>query len=215
MNRIIDLSQTVRHGVRGVEIEPFTHLEQDGWNSTTLKLYSHATTHMDAPRHFLPDGATMEVQSLEKCLGPAWVVNVGPATPRQLIGVEDLGAYADKIGPGDRLLVRTDWSKRLGTPQFRDELPRISLELAEWLAAKKIALIGVEPPSVAAVDDMDEITRVHRALLGAGIVIVEGLQNLDALSSDRVTFVALPLKIDGGDGVPVRAVAIEGALGAP
>ena len=215
MSRIIDLSQTVRHGVRGVEIEPFTRLEKDGWNSTTLKLYSHATTHMDAPRHFLPGGATMEVQSLEKCLGPAWVVDIGRAAPRQLIGVGDLGSYADRIGPGDRLLVRTGWSKRLGTPEYRDELPRISLELAEWLAAKEIALLGVEPPSVAAVDDMDEITRVHRALLGAGIVIVEGLQNLESIAGDRVNFIALPLKIDGGDGVPVRAVAVEGALEAP
>ena len=84
MPRIIDLSQTVQHGDRGVEIEPFTAVEKDGWNSTTLKLYSHATTHMDAPRHFLPDGATMEKQSLEKCLGPAWVVDVSPAQPRQL-----------------------------------------------------------------------------------------------------------------------------------
>lgn len=212
MGRVIDLSQTVRHGVRGVEIEPFTSIEQGGWNSTTLKLYSHATTHMDAPRHFVPEGRTMDELDLDLCVGPAWVIDLGMLAPRELIEVGHLGAWVGRIGAGDRLLLRSGWSKRLGTAAYRDELPRISLGLARWLAAKGIALVGVEPPSVAAVDDLEEVTQVHRALLEAGIVIVEGLQNLEALTAERVTFIALPLKIAGGDGVPVRAVALEGAL---
>jgi len=91
-------------------------------------------------------------------------------------------------------------------------LPRISLKLAEFLAAKLVALVGVEPPSVAAVNDLEEITAVHRTLLGAGIVIVEGLCNLDQLTQEQVTFIALPLKVEDGDGTPVRAIAIEGDL---
>jgi kynurenine formamidase len=69
--------------------------------------------------------------------------------------------------------------------------------------------LGVEPPSVADVENKEELTAVHQALLRAEIVIVEGLANLDALQQEEVTFIALPLKLQGGDGSPVRAIAIE------
>ena len=209
---IIDLSLTMRTGMRGIGWDTHTTLAEEGWNSRTLHLYSHATTHMDAPRHFFERGLTIDYQDLNKCIGPAFVVDLGEVAPRQLIEVADLGPLAKKIGPGDRLLFKSGWSKRVDEPAYRDELPRISLELAEFLAAKLVALVGVEPPSVAAVNDLEEITAVHRTLLGAGVVIVEGLCNLDQLTQEQVTFIALPLKVEDGDGTPVRAIAIEGDL---
>ncbi|HIG53126.1 MAG TPA: cyclase family protein [Candidatus Latescibacteria bacterium] len=209
---IIDLSLTMRTGMRGIAWDTHTTLAEEGWNSRTLHLYSHATTHMDAPRHFFERGLTIDYQDLNKCIGPAFVVDLGEVAPRQLIGVADLGPLAKKIGPGDRLLFKSGWSKRVDEPAYRDELPRISLELAEFLAAKLVALVGVEPPSVAAINDLEEITAVHRTLLGAGVIIVEGLCNLDQLTQEQVTFIALPLKVEDGDGTPVRAIAIEGDL---
>ena len=74
-----------------------------------------------------------------------------------------------------------------------------------------MALIGVEPPSVADVNDLAELTEVHQTLFRGGVVIVEGLANLDQITQPEVEFIALPLKISGGDGCPVRAIAIEGA----
>ncbi len=198
--------------MRGIAWDTHTTLAEEGWNSRTLHLYSHATTHMDAPRHFFERGLTIDYQDLNKCIGPAFVVDLGEVAPRQLIKVADLGQLAKKIGPGDRLLFKSGWSKRVDEPAYRDELPRISLKLAEFLAAKLVALVGVEPPSVAAINDLEEITAVHRTLLGAGIVIVEGLCNLDQLTQEQVTFIALPLKVEDGDGTPVRAIAIEGDL---
>ena len=88
-------------------------------------------------------------------------------------------------------------------------MPRISIELARWLVERRVALIGVEPPSVADVNNKQEVTEVHQMLLRASVVIVEGLANLDRLESAQVQCIALPLRIDGGDGFPVRAVAIE------
>ena len=70
-------------------------------------------------------------------------------------------------------------------------------------------MLGVEPPSVADVNNLDEITRIHSILLGAGIIIIEGLTNLEALSSEKVELIALPLKIGDGDGAPARVVAVE------
>ena len=207
--RVIDLSLTVDNQMRGVDISVAKRLNEDGWNATTLSLYSHAGTHMDAPRHFLPEGATLDEQDLAVCVGPATIINVTPVMPKRLIGIDDLGPLADSIQPGARLLFRTDWHKRYGTPEYRDELPRISLELACWLVAKRVALIGVEPPSVADVNNIEELTEVHQTLFRGNVLIVEGLANLDQIAAPTVEFIALPLKIRNGDGCPVRAIAIE------
>lgn len=198
--------------MRGIAWDTANTIADDGWNARTLHLYSHATTHMDAPRHFFERGLTIDHLDLSKCVGPAWVIDVGHLQPRELITLAHLGDVAQRIEPGDRVLLRSGWSARVNEPAYRDQLPRISLELAQFFAERLIALIGVEPPSVAAIDDMEEITAVHQTLLGAGIVIIEGLTNLNAIRSERVFFTALPLKVEGGDGTPVRAIAIEGAM---
>ena len=207
--RIIDLSLTIDSTMRGVEISTAKTIESDGWNATTLNLYSHAGTHMDAPRHFLPTGATIDQQDLGVLVGPAIVVDVAPVVPKQLIEVNDFATVAEQISPGCRLLIRTDWSQRYGTDAYRDELPRISKDLADWLVDQQVGLIGVEPPSVADVNNMEELTEVHQTLFKGNVVIVEGLTNLDRLSQTIVDFVALPLKIRDGDGCPARAIGIE------
>jgi predicted dehydrogenase/kynurenine formamidase len=207
--RVIDLSLPINASMRGVAVRPAKSSEHDGWNATTLELYSHAGTHMDAPVHFLPSGPTLEQQDLSVCCGPARLVNLAPAAPGQLHTSHDIIQVLGDVYPGDRLLLRTDWHKRFGTSEYRDQLPRISIELAQWLVDRGVAMIGVEPPSVADVNNLQELTEVHQALFRGGILIVEGLAYLDKLTSDEVEFIALPLRIVGGDGCPVRAVAIE------
>ena len=207
--RIIDLSLPIDDQMRGVEIHPARTLELDGWNASTLQLYSHAGTHIDAPRHFLPDGKTLDQQDLDVVVGSAKVLNLAPASPRQLLSVEELERYDQEIVPGARLLLRTDWYHRYGTPAYRDELPRISLELAEWLVSREVALVGVEPPSVADVNNRSELTAVHQTLFRGNVTIVEGLARLDQIQQREVQLIALPLRIVGGDGSPVRAIAIE------
>lgn len=207
--RVIDLSLPVNNDMPGVEISVAKRLDVEGWNAITLSLYSHCGTHMDAPRHFLPDGPTLDQQDLNICVGPATLVNIAPAAPRQLITVDDLGELVTSIQPGARLLFRTDWHQRYGTPEYRNELPRISLQLAEWLVENKVAMIGVEPPSVADVNNMQELTEVHQTLFAGNVLIVEGLTNLDQITASKFHFIALPINISGGDGSPIRAIAIE------
>lgn len=207
--RIIDLSLPISNDLRGAEVATKKTRAEHGWNATTLTLYSHCGTHMDAPRHFVDDGTPLDQMSLNACCGPAKVLDLTPVEPRELLSVERLAPWADTIAPGDRLLLRTDWHRRAGTDAYRNELPRISIELARWLVEKRISLLGVEPPSVADVNNVAELTEVHQALLGAGITIVEGLAHLDEIRCEQVEFVALPLRITDGDGSPVRAIAIE------
>ena len=209
MQRIIDLTLALESGMRGVAIHGEKSLERDGWNATRLQLYSHCGTHMDAPRHFLPDGSTIDRVDLQACLGPARVIDLTPIDPRTVITVEHLGAAGQQVGRGDRLLLRTDWHRRHGTPEYRDALPRIGVELARWIVERGVALLGVEPPSVADVNNREELTSVHRILLCGSVVIVEGLAHLDQLQSEQVELMVLPLKVLNGDGAPARAVAIQ------
>jgi arylformamidase len=213
MSRVVDLTLTMRRGMRGVDWETARTVERDGWNARTLHLYSHAGTHMDAQTHFAAGPGTIDCTPLERCMGPAWVVNLDGIADKTLIGVGHLGAVAEKFTPGESLLLRTGWSRHVEDAQhYRDNFPRIADDLAHWCVEKRVKILGVEPPSVADVHNPEELTRIHKILLGANITIVEGLTNLDALSELRVLFIAAPLKIEGGDGCPCRAFAIEGPL---
>jgi len=209
MSRIIDLTLTLKSGMRGVTFEPARVLEKDGWNATTLSLYSHSGTHMDAPIHFGVGRQTIDQMDLSRLIGPAWMVDVRPIEPRALIGVEHMSGITDKIKPDDGVLICTGWSEYSGQDRYRNELPRISAELARWCVEKHVRILGVEPPSVADVNNIEELTTVHKILFEGNVIIVEGLANLQSLTKSMVTFIALPLKITGGDGAPTRALAIE------
>lgn len=206
---VVDLSLPVSNDLAGVEITTAKTRETDGWNATTLSMYSHSGTHMDAPRHFLAEGNSLDQQDLNVCVGRATVIDLTPVQPSQLLRIEDFKPFEDRVTRGARLLLRTDWSDRFGTPEYRNQLPRISAELAEWFVERGVALLGVEPPSVADVNCLPEVTEVHEILLGGGVLIVEGLRGLKRLKTHTVEFIALPLNIVGGDGCPVRAIAIE------
>ena len=208
MKNLVDLTRTFSSQMRGIDIDPAMTLEKDGWNASMYHIYSHSGTHMDAPLHFGVNSTTIDHFPIEDCLGPAWVVSVEAVQPAALLTVVDLGKVANLFQPGESLLLRTGWSKfHHDRSTFRDGLPRISEELAHWCVSHQVKLLGVEPPSVADVNNLKEVTLIHQILLQGGIKIVEGLINLDLLEEAKVMFAAFPLKMEGGDGAPVRAMA--------
>ncbi len=165
---------------------------------------------MDAQVHFEAGPGTIDETPLASCIGPAWVIRILPCAPKRLITIADLGDVAAKFVPGESLLFHTGWSEHVDTPAlYRDQMPRISEELARWMVTHHVRLVGVEPPSIADVTNLAELTLIHEILLAGQINIVEGLTHLDRLASDRVLFGALPLKLAHSDGSPVRAFAIE------
>lgn len=210
MPRLVDLTLPLRPGQRGVATEPKYTVARDGWNAATWHLYSHAGTHMDAQLHFAAGPETIDTKPLSSCIGPAWVVPLAPIEASTLLSVAHLGAVTARFRTGDSLLLRTDWHKHVDDPAvYRDRLPRISEELARWCVERGVKMLGVEPPSIADVNHLPEVTRIHQLLLGGGVTIVEGLAHLDQLISPCVFFHALPLKLAGGDGCPVRAFAYD------
>ena len=210
MSRYIDLTLTARPSMRGIDWEPAATVEKEGWNARMLHLYSHSGTHMDAPKHFNCGEQTIDKIPLTDCISTAWVVNLTHLEPKALIEVAHLGEILEKWTPGQSLLLHTGWSAHVDDADYyRSSFPRISEGLAQWCVDHEVRVLGVEPPSVADVFNLEEVTRIHHILLAAGVVIVEGLTQLDQISQSQVTFIALPLKIEAGDGAPCRAMAIE------
>lgn len=207
--RIVDLTLPYHQGMKGYDFETATTVEKDGWNSRTLHFYSHAGTHMDAPLHFGASEATIDDYEPDRFIGKAWVIKVPVRESRQLITIHDLGGVKDQFEKGDSLILQTGWSRYVGLPKYRDELPRISKGLATWCVENRVNMLGVEPPSVADVNCLAEVTEIHLILLGGGVIIIEGLTNLDQIQKDQVVLMAFPIKVEGGDGAPARVMAFE------
>jgi arylformamidase len=206
--KITDLTLTYEEGMRGVAFETAKTKAVDGWNAKTLHLYSHAGTHMDAPFHFDVNDQTIDEFDVSRFVCNSWVVPID-AHPKQKLKVEDLGMFADLIEKGDGVILQTGWSEFANESKYKEELPGIHESLAHWFVEKGINMLAVEPPSIADVMDLEEVTKIHEILLGGDIIIVEGLTNLDALAKENVKLVALPLKIKDGDGAPARVIAME------
>lgn len=207
--KIIDLTLPINNKMGGVTITPAKILDVDGWNATTLNLYSHSGTHMDAPLHFGVNAQTIDKLPTERLISEAWVVNLTHIKPKEEILISHLDAIVDDFKAGQSIILHTGWSAKLGTAAYRDDLPRISVELANWLGEKKVNILGVEPPSVADVNNIDEVTEIHHILMKNDIIVVEGLCNLEQITVQKVTLIALPLKVEGGDGAPSRVIALQ------
>jgi arylformamidase len=208
VGRIVDLTLPFGPHNPRVQLEPLKRIEVDGWNITKVTFDSHAGTHLDAPCHQVPGGSSLDDMDLAKCIGPAFVCDLRHIAAHQDIEPEDFAPWADRIAAGSRVLYRTDWTDRFGQPGYRDGFPCPSVRCAEWLAGRGIVLLGMDTPSVGPVyRTVQEVVAVHTPLLKAGVVIVEELCNLRAVEGEAFEIVALPLRLTGGDGSPIRAVA--------
>jgi arylformamidase len=163
-------------------------------NVGSVRTSVHTATHCDASFHFDNHGMPVDQLSLGVFCGPAWVIDVR--------GVQRWGSRLDAIDFSEtpRVLFRTGgWPE---TTRFPDAIPVMEPELPARLVARGVVLIGVDLPSV---DPLDSKTLdIHHALGRAGIVILEGLW-LEEVPEGRYDLAALPLKIVGADGSPVRA----------
>ena len=190
-------------------IEPVATVARDGYNVLRLSMGTHQCTHLDAPRHFFDDGRPVDQLDLSRLCGPTRLIDLAPDSalpPGSIIDLSMLLPHADVFSPGARVLYRTGWSGRFGAPAFFEQVPSLSIEAAEWIASRGIVLLGMDTPTPS-----EPWPQVHEILLAKErqIVIVESMTNLERLpSSDEFTLIVLPLKITGGDGSPVRAVAM-------
>jgi kynurenine formamidase len=210
MSRIIDLTLTLSEEIPNYSREISKQIPEDGWNASMIHVYSHTGTHMDCPYHFGLSDVTIDKIPPERFVADGILVKVPDVQPGMNIRKSVLDEFSRDELTGRAVLFHTGWSKHYKNPEiYRNQLPRISQELAQYMVDTGVSIVGVEPPSVSDVNNIVEINLIHKILLGGDVIIVEGLANLENLSGRPFRFIALPLKIEGGDGAPVRAIAIE------
>ncbi|MFP3881787.1 MAG: cyclase family protein [Actinomycetota bacterium] len=208
--RIHDISVPLLEGLptwpgeQGMERTLVATQPDDPATVSHLAFGAHSGTHIDAPVHFLVDGAGMESFPLEVFLGPCFVADLRQVT--SLITGDDL----DQAGVPENtvkilaLTRNSGWSR--SDTAFRPDYVAFDVSAAEWCADRGVRLLGNDYLSVEAYDTEDHA--VHKILLGGGVAILEGL-DLEGVSPGSYELSALPIFIPGSDGSPVRAVLIE------
>lgn len=175
---------------------------EDGANANVTHFSGsvHSGTHIDAPIHFLENGAGVEALPLNILIGRAYVIDLSDAT---VLDAETLEAAG--IPPRTkRLLLKTKnselWAK--WETRFQEDFVGVNKSGAEWLIRKGVRLVGIDYLSIAPFKQSKE---PHQILLGAEVVILEGL-NLYEMRQGRYNLYCLPLKLMGSDGAPARAI---------
>jgi arylformamidase len=174
-------------------------------NLGAISMSLHNGTHADARFHFDADGESIEKASLQTYLGRATVVDLWQAfldsKEKHLITIEDLRPSAEAIAATSRILVKTGrWTD---STMFPKQIPVIAADVPAWLQKNGVKLLGLDLPSVDEIDSKS--LQNHHALAHAGIAIIESL-DLSNVASGIYHLAALPLKIAGGDGAPMRAI---------
>ncbi|MDQ6736444.1 MAG: cyclase family protein [Gemmatimonadota bacterium] len=210
MRRIYDVSVPIRDGGLVYPGNPEIHitLQQSialgaGSNVSRVDFGSHTGTHVDAERHFFNDGRTVDQLPLDKLMGKAIVLEFDDSV--QSVTRADLEAR--QLAGVDRLLLKTRNSTYLTQdPAFHPDFTYLAPDGAQYLVGLGVSLVGVDYLSVEQFHSGHH--RTHLTLLGAGVIIVEGL-NLADVPAGTYEFCCLPIKLAGCDGAPARAVLIS------
>jgi len=160
---------------------------------------AHTGTHMDAPLHFIRGGAGIDRLPLDLAMGQVRIIEIDDVEsikPREL--------EKHRISRGERILFKTRNSSQVWqSSSFIENFVFISVEAARFLIERGVSFIGIDYLSVGGYKR--DGSEVHKALLAAGIWIIEGL-DLSKVSAGQYELVCLPLRIVDGDGAPARAV---------
>ncbi|MFF7333613.1 cyclase family protein [Streptomyces sp. NPDC090306] len=180
-----------------------------GRTFSDLHIFPHNGTHVESGFHFFEDGEKIDEVPLDTLVGRACVADLSDKRDLDPVTGDDLEkALRDVWQRGDRLLVRTDHPLRyLGREDYWDKPPYLTVSAADWAVDNGAVLVGMD--CITERPD-DRSGQVHRRLLGAGIPILENIQNLDQIGSPVAHLMALPIKVAGVEAAPARAVVVEG-----
>ncbi|MGK2960918.1 MAG: cyclase family protein [Gemmatimonadaceae bacterium] len=208
-HRIYDVSAPVRHGGLiypgnpGIVIEAEQAISAGaGANVSRISFGSHTGTHVDAAHHFIDGAQTVDEIPLERLVGPAILIDVGDSLAS--VGAEELAQH--DIGSHTRVLIRTRNSGMPDGPEFVRDYTFLAPDGAQYLADRGVVLVGIDYLSIEKFRSGHHMT--HKILLGRNIVIVEGLA-LTGPPAGAYDFFCLPLRLEGLDGSPARAILID------
>ena len=207
--RIYDVTVPLRPDMPTYPGEPAPRLEPlkliakgNSANVTAVSFGAHSGTHVDAPHHFIDGAATIDQLPLEALVGPARVL--------ELTGVERITAAhleSSTLPAGSqRLLLKTRNSRLWSDSQFHSDFVHITPDAAHWLVDHGYRLVGIDYLSIE--QFRSPTHEVHKTLLAAGVVILEGL-DLRQVPPGDYFLIFLPLRLVGGDGAPARALLMD------
>jgi len=229
-SQIIDLTDTIRvglveqtagramiekYGIHEVSMEPEMNFKVTTGRSTFLGISTQVGTHVDAGAHVEPDGWPVDQIDLDRMMGPGVLVDVRGKTAEDPVTPADMEKQS--IHEGDIVVFYFNYHPPKAGELYSQSY--LTDETARWLVKHKVRAIASNTPGVENFkrgvaqhwtdpENQKVAWPVHKILLSNRIPIIEGLTNVDQLIGKKFRFIALPLKIQGADGSPVRAVAL-------
>jgi kynurenine formamidase len=214
--KILDLSGEIAIGswtygspFPPIEIEQVARIGEIGYDAYKIVIADHVGTHVDAPSHFFTGALESSELPLDALIGEAELLDFNnKSKPLSRISREEMEQVGSKLRPKDIAVVRTGWEDHWSREDYVSGTPFITNEAAEWLVERKVKLVASDvalfcDPRVSPMNMIPD-----KILLRNGIPYINGLVNLGALPKNRFRLIALPLKVKGVTGAPVRVVAL-------
>jgi kynurenine formamidase len=207
--KLIDLTRTITDrmavypGDPAIAITQVASVDHEGFTVHKLDLNSQVGTHVETQNHAIPGNALID-EPLDRFIGRAAIIDV----PLRPLKIEDFEDKLDIIERNEFLILRSHYDG-VGIDPTDKARAFVDEQLAQWMVERKIRLFGIDCFDFDPTKDL----RAHKVFLNAGVLILEGLANLDQVTEEEAYFFAIPLKIEGVEASPCRAFILEG--GAP
>ena len=212
--KAIDLTNDLYNGMPIYPGDPspsfvsYATLEKNGVNLTKLTLGSHTGTHIDAPRHFIPDGIGVDRIPPNKLVGEAYICDMSSKPIGS--GITDLDLHKSlegKVAEDDIVVCFTRCSEHWGDESVSSNYTYLTGNAAEYLVSKKVRAVGIDFLSVEKFRALDPVA--HKTLLGNGIFIIESLsRETKQFVGKRILMICMPIKLQNGDGAPSRIIGV-------
>jgi kynurenine formamidase len=186
-------------------IEQINNIEQHGFAQSRMNLLSHHGTHMDAPAHMVSGGKTLDQFGPEQFWGKAICLDYNNLIGQE-IDIPHLKPFENQIDGVDFVLFHTGWFRKWETEEYFKDFPVLNQAACEWLSTKKLKGIGLDTISIDKMQSTDYEN--HMIVLGAGMLIIENLNNLDTIAGKTFDFFCFPIKYSNADGSTIRAIAV-------
>lgn len=209
---VIDLTHTITEatpvypGTQPPRLETACTYETDLYKETLITMFSHTGTHVDAPAHVYPEGKTLDRFPLKQFLGKALVIDCRDLKDGDAITMDHIRRCGEKARQADFLLFNLGWDRYWGTDAYFGNFPCIDDDVLDFVLAGAYKGIGVDAISI---DPMNSLARHRKLFREKELIIIENLTNLHLCGHDLFSFSCLPLKLNQGDGSPVRAAAFS------
>lgn len=205
--KIYDLSHTISSDMTVYSkdtiptITKVADIDNDGYQESLMKIYSHNGTHIDSPKHMV-EGSGLDDMDINNFIGQAMIINVEGMLKIEL---DYIKKYENDLKNIDFLILKSGWSRYWKTKKYFEGYPTLTKEATLYLSKSNLKGLGIDMISV---DHYNSNTyENHNILLTYNKIIVENITNLDKVAT-KFLFSAMPLKYNDADGSPTRAVAI-------